>query len=480
MFPFKKPPSKIEVARQTVSDAAQHLLDAVPTEKIEEKLDDLKKSAAVAALHAIQAAHHASELAAHKIDELQNVASHLSEGVSKSAHGAVQNAVQSAAQTAQSAAKSAQTAGQSAAATAAAKATSAAQSARESAQAARENLGEKAATLRESVGDSAGAIKNLKERAAHDFKIGSQEAQNAKEAAQKAAQREAQAVRARAEAAQAKVGAKQAQIAVEIAQKAAIAAEKEAQDENEKAQQAKNLAADAASSAKAEAKAAIANEKEEAKAVAIREKQELKDRAARVVSQGVQLAEALPQTSGATSSEIKIAESGSKWAWILIGLAIGAVLAILFAPTTGRRSRAAIKDRLGKVSEGAIDAATATSDKVVDIAQRVEGLAHKAEAKLSADSGVADDSGAAGGENDDDSTIADRVRSVLGHHEVAKTLDRLNIDCADGVVTLRGPMLDDETQRSIVAAVSEVPGVKAVVSDFLVDEEPSNPADSQI
>ncbi|PQV63732.1 BON domain-containing protein [Abditibacterium utsteinense] len=436
MFPLKKPPSKLEVAKQTVSDAAHHLMDAVPTEKIEEKLSDLKKTAAVAALHAAQTAHHAAELAAHKFEELQGAAAHLGEGVSKTAHGAAHSVSQSAGQTA---------------ASAAAKATTVAANARDSAQVARENLGEKAGTLRNSAAETATSLRdNLKARASHDAKDAHQEAHNAKEAAQKLAQREAEAARARAEAAKAKTQAKEAQIAAEVALKNAEAAVKEADDE---AEATKNEAIEAKHAAKTEAKAAATREKEKTK-------KEIKERAS-------QAAELLPQTSGADSSEIEIAESGSKWGWILIGLALGALIAIFVAPTSGRRSRAAIKDRLGKVSEGAVDAVTATSDKVVDIAHRVEGLAHKAEAKLSAD-----------GEGDDDSIIADRVRSVLGHHEIAKHLERLNIDCADGVVTLRGPLIDEATQQVLIAAVAAVPGVKEVVSDFLVEEEPINPKES--
>lgn len=449
MFPFKKPPTKFEVAKQSVSDAAHQLLDAVPTEKIEEKLGDLKKSAASAALQATQAAHHAGDLAAHKLEELQSMAAHLGEGASKTAQNV-------------------QSAGQVAATAAAAKAGVAAQTARESAQNARENLGEKAGTLRHSATESVSSFREtLKERTSHDFKIGSKEAQNAKETAEKAAQREVMATQARAEATKAKVEAKEAEIAAKLARKTANEADRQASDE---AEAAKTQAVEAKKAAQLQAQA-----ESEALALIEREKQQLKAtekesrrRARREIEERQSSSrEVRHQGSGAESSEIEIAESGSKWSWILMGLALGAVAALLLAPTSGRRSRAAIKDRLGKVSDGAVDAVTATSDKVVDIAQRVEGLANKAEAKLSAD-----------GENDDDGTIADRVRSILGHHEVAKHLERLNIDCAEGVVTLRGPMLDETTQQTLIAAVGAVPGVKEVVADFLVDEEPMNPTNS--
>ena len=407
MFPFRKtPPSKLEVAKKTVSNAAHALIDAVPTEKIEDKFDDLKKSAVVVALQAAQVAHHAGEVAAHKLEEFQHAASAWGETASDAAHRA---------------SDSAHHAGETAAASAAARAHAARVAAQASAQVAREALQERAATLK----DSAITLKSsLQERAAHEVKTRQVEAQNAKNAAEKIAEAEAEKAREKAGKVKAKLEA-EAQNKKRDAEKIRAQLENEAQEE------------------KLEVEAKIAKEAKIAQKAADVEIARLK--------------------SG--NVEIQYADSASKWNWILLGLALGAALAILFAPTSGRRSRAAIKDRIGKVGDGAVDAVTATSDKVVDIAQRVEGLAHKVEAKLSADSAT-----------DDDQTVADRVRSVLGHHEVAKSLDRLNIDAVDGIVTLRGPLLDAATQQTLIAAVKGVPGVKEVVAEFLTDEPPANPA----
>ncbi len=165
------------------------------------------------------------------------------------------------------------------------------------------------------------------------------------------------------------------------------------------------------------------------------------------------------------SVSVQVADNSSKWLWLGVGLLAGGMVALLFAPSSGRRSRAAIKDRLGKVRHGATDAATAASDKAADIKNRAEGLAHKMEQKLSTDV-----------EAEDDRTLVDRVRSALGHVEVLRHLERLNIDCAEGIITLRGPMMDAELQTIIEKAVRAVPGVKDVVSDFLPDEEPAEPA----
>lgn len=428
MFPFREPPTKAELVKKSVSDAAHALLDAVPSE-LEEKFDDLKKTAMQVALQASQVAQHAGEVAAHKIEELGHAAASLGENATETAHHTAQDARESAASARNSAALAA--------------ATSAAAAAR--AQAARESLQERAATLKDSalsLKDSALAAKeSLQGRAQNDLAAGKDEAARAKAVAKQLAARQAQTARDKAH-----------KLATQTAQSGAVARDK-AQAQAEKLVAKKDELADDAR-AKTEA---VQDQARAAAALA----------AKKVAKTKANSDDAIERPNGPT--EIELSEGPSKLLWVLVGLALGAALMILFAPTSGRRSRAVIKDRLGKVGDGATDAATAASDKAVDIAQRVEGLASTVEAKLAAD-----------GEGDDDATIADRVRSTLGHHELARTLERLNVECADGIVTLRGPMMDAATQQSILSAVQAVPGVKQARCDVLLDEPPANPAESVI
>jgi gas vesicle protein len=408
MFPFRKktPPTRVEVAKKAVSDAA-HALIAFPADMIEDKFDDLKKSAVGAALHAAQMAHHAGEVASHKLEELQHTASALGE----SASGAVHRTHDSA-----------HAAGEGAAAAAAAKA----KATREAAQAAKESLQEKAGLL----AGSAVAFKSaIHDRLSHDVEEGKDRAQDAKEDAGQ-----------KVEEAKSFFGKR------------------------------KNDAQEAASEHVEEARSFFGKRKEDAQEAAADKAEEAASRVAKkkAKAEAEIAAVEVPKLPKVKTGgvEVEYTDSSAKWAWILLGLAVGAVVALLFAPTTGRRSRAAIKDRLGKVTSGAADASKGTADKVVDIAHRVEGIAHKVETKLIADA-----------EADDDSILADRVRSVLGHHEAAKAIERINVDSNNGVVTLRGPVVDQATQDTIVAAVKTVPGVKDVVSDFLIDT-PVNPANS--
>lgn len=379
MFPFTKkaPPSRVEVAKKAVSDAAHSIIDAVPTELIEDKIDDLKKSAVGAALHAAQVAHHASEVASHKLEELQHAAGALGEAATGVAHRVTH---------------SAHDAGEGAVAAAAAKA----KAAREAAHSTKESLQDKVGLL----AGSAVALKSaLHDRVSHDVEAGKERAHEVKEDAEEAAHDTANA----------------------------------------------------------------------GKSWFFAKKAEVEDRVddvelPSVTPPSVDMSRVPTWKNGGV--EVEYSDSGSKWAWILLGLAVGALVALLFAPTSGRRSRAAIKDRLGKVTSGAADASKGTADKVVDIAHRVEGIAHKVETKLLADA-----------EADDDSIVSDRVRSALGHLEAAKTIERINVDSSNGVVTLRGPVVDQATQDTIVAAVKAIPGVKDVVAEFLIDN-PVDPANS--
>lgn len=166
--------------------------------------------------------------------------------------------------------------------------------------------------------------------------------------------------------------------------------------------------------------------------------------------------------------DVQIRETNSRWLWILLGIAVGALLALLFAPTSGRRSRAAIQDRLSRVRKNTQDALAEASDKAADISNRAHGLAHRVEQKLHHD----------GLEEVSDATLADKVRTALGGLPQVQDLPRINVEAADGTVTLRGPMVTDEVRGAIEACVKSVPGVGAVISDFLTEEANPDPAQS--
>jgi gas vesicle protein len=125
-------------------------------------------------------------------------------------------------------------------------------------------------------------------------------------------------------------------------------------------------------------------------------------------------------------AEVQIADSTSKWLWIAIGVLAGVLLGILLAPTTGRRSRALIKDKVNKAGHEAADLGHNAKAKATDIANRAAGKIH--EIKAGAEEDLADDR-----------TVADRVRTAIGESPITRNMERLNIDCVNGIVTVRGP-----------------------------------------
>ena len=160
--------------------------------------------------------------------------------------------------------------------------------------------------------------------------------------------------------------------------------------------------------------------------------------------------------------EVVIQSNGDKFIWLGVGILVGAIIGILMAPSSGRRNRALLRDKIAKGAHQAGGLSEAASRKAHDLSNRVEGVAHKVAGKVNAK--VNGDSDEA-----DDVTIADRVRTAFGRLDAAQGLERINIDSCDGVVTLRGPIVSEETQTALVAAAQKVAGVREVISDLLVE-----------
>ena len=132
---------------------------------------------------------------------------------------------------------------------------------------------------------------------------------------------------------------------------------------------------------------------------------------------------------------------------ILISAAVGSAATLLFDPTTGRRRRALIGDKLvhaGRITRSGLGAATR------DISNRARGLTAAARHPTS-------------NEQVDDATIADRVRARLGR--VCSHPRAVDVFVWNGSVTLRGLILAAEV-TDVVEAVSSVPGVTNVINEL--------------
>lgn len=140
---------------------------------------------------------------------------------------------------------------------------------------------------------------------------------------------------------------------------------------------------------------------------------------------------------------------------VLTGLGIGVGLMYLLDPERGRRRRARIRDQVAHGTKRASDAAGATSR---DVAHRASGAMSRLR-------------GAWGRTPVDDEVLVERVRAQLGR--VVSHPHALDVGAANGVVTLRGPILRHEVRR-LLDTVDGVAGVREVVNELEEHKEAGN------
>jgi hypothetical protein len=132
---------------------------------------------------------------------------------------------------------------------------------------------------------------------------------------------------------------------------------------------------------------------------------------------------------------------------MLVGIGVGALLAYLADPQSGRRRRALARDKVVRASRKTRDALDATTR---DVRNRATGAVAAARRRWME-------------EDVDDDRLVDRVRARLGR--VATHPRALHVVAVDGVVTLRGPVLVRES-AAVLSAVHDVPGVLRVVDEL--------------
>ncbi len=174
--------------------------------------------------------------------------------------------------------------------------------------------------------------------------------------------------------------------------------------------------------------------------------------------------EHLDRVPRAAETTVIMPDPTQKWVYLGAGILAGVIIGIMLAPSSGRRSRALVRDKMNRGAHMAGDLGDAASRKARDLSNRAEGVAHTVTKRLHGKANEASDRA-------DDITIADRVRSVMGHLAETHDLERINVDCYQGAVTLRGPVINSATEHALLSAVVKVPGVREVISDLLVDEE---------
>ncbi|HEX9270980.1 MAG TPA: BON domain-containing protein [Candidatus Binatia bacterium] len=128
---------------------------------------------------------------------------------------------------------------------------------------------------------------------------------------------------------------------------------------------------------------------------------------------------------------------------MLKATALGVLAMYIFDPVAGRRRRALARDKLVRLRKAAQEAARVT---VRDLKNRTLGTVAEGRAAFLED-------------RVDDSVLAERVRSKLGF--VVRHPSSIDVQAAEGRLTLSGPVLADEVQQ-LIEVVASVRGVRDV------------------
>ncbi|HUA84842.1 MAG TPA: BON domain-containing protein [Bryobacteraceae bacterium] len=135
---------------------------------------------------------------------------------------------------------------------------------------------------------------------------------------------------------------------------------------------------------------------------------------------------------------------------LIAGAVLGATLMYFCDPHRGKTRRAELQQ---KGAGAARQAAHELAKRAEDLLNRAKGLVAEVEAAMEC-----------GEQTVDDSLIADRVRSHLGH--VTEHASAIETAVVNGIVVLRGTISSDK-KRAVVDEVLSVPGVKGI-RDLLV------------
>ena len=144
----------------------------------------------------------------------------------------------------------------------------------------------------------------------------------------------------------------------------------------------------------------------------------------------------------------------SRYTWAAL-LGLGAGVMFLFDPQAGNRRRALLRDKLRRYSRQAGERASAWSEMAADHAQ---GVVAETRARLRH-------------EDVEDRTLIERVRAELGR--LLTHVSAIHVEARDGIVTLRGDILEHEAEKAVSAARS-TRGVRSVEDALERHAQPGN------
>jgi hypothetical protein len=138
----------------------------------------------------------------------------------------------------------------------------------------------------------------------------------------------------------------------------------------------------------------------------------------------------------------------------LLYLAAGVAIGLMAAPKTGRGSRAWVGQKFDHLKSSGSDVGPFVRKKIDYQQGRLAGVVHEMRKRTGAVSEI--------GAFVDDDLISQRVRTSIGETRGTAHLPRINVDTANGVVTLRGVVdtgVEKEALTKVASAVEDVEGV---------------------
>lgn len=140
---------------------------------------------------------------------------------------------------------------------------------------------------------------------------------------------------------------------------------------------------------------------------------------------------------------------------LLAGIGVGAGLMYMLDPDRGRRRRAITKDQIAHVITKTPDVVGSTAR---DLRNRVQGVAAQV-SNLFTEHEASDD------------VLQARIRSKLGR--VVSHPSSIEVNCKDGVVGLKGPILADEVDE-LLSCIESITGVSGIENKLEVHKQPGN------
>ncbi|HEY2933351.1 MAG TPA: BON domain-containing protein [Acidobacteriota bacterium] len=142
----------------------------------------------------------------------------------------------------------------------------------------------------------------------------------------------------------------------------------------------------------------------------------------------------------------------------LLGAAAGLALGILLAPRTGRQTRDWIGQKarhggklLGRGGEFLRRRAEYERN-------RLRGIFYETRRKFSTPEYASDE------------TVTQRVRTELGRNVKSRNVANLSVDTFNGVVTVKGTVVDSDQMKDVLDVIYAVRGVRDIVNELRLEQ----------